>query len=154
MTYVRHRTSRPGPPSPRHHIAGPSDCGARTRRPGGRAAVGQGRRRPSAGTAKSGELDDTCKFFIVLVAARTQGLGDCHTVIHWPGNRRLDDASESRTVRSGLTGQRLRISLISTRSPQPIHQGDRVRAAAGQGRRRPSAKPGGLDDTCEIFDVS
>jgi hypothetical protein len=95
-------------------------------------------------TAKSGELDDTCKFFIVRVAARTQGLGDCHTVIHWPGNRRLDDASASRTVRSGRTGQIFRISLISTRS-------DRGRAAAGRGRRRPSAKPGGLHDTCDFF---
>ena len=66
----------------------------------------------------------------------------------------LEDASASRTVQSGRTGQRFRISLISTRSPQLIHRGDRVRAAAEQGRRRPSTKPGGLDDTCEYFYVS
>ena len=40
-----------------------------TRRPGGRAAVGQDAGRP----AKSGELEDTCKVFIVRVAALTQG---------------------------------------------------------------------------------
>ncbi len=67
---------------------------------------------------------------------------------------RLDDASASRTVQSGRTGQRFRIRLISTRSSQPIHRGDRVRAAAEQGRRRPSTKSGGLDDTCEYFYVS
>ncbi len=105
-------------------------------------------------TAKSGELDDTSKFFIVRVAAQTQGLGDYHTVFHWPWNRRLDDANASRTVRPGRTRQRFRISLISTRSPQPIHRVDRVRAAAGQGRGRPSAKPGGLVNTFEIFYVS
>ena len=66
----------------------------------------------------------------------------------------LEDASASQTVQSGRTGQRFRISLIITRSPQPIHRGDRVRAAAEQGRRRPSTKPGGLDDTCEYFYVS
>ena len=67
---------------------------------------------------------------------------------------RLDYASASRTVQSGRTGQRFRISLISTRSPQLVHRGDRVRAAAEQGRRGPSTKPGGLDDSCEYFYVS
>jgi hypothetical protein len=61
VTYVRRRTSLP--PSPRHHdhVAGPSDCGAPTRRPGGRAAVGQGRRRPS-GLQNRASLTTLAKF--------------------------------------------------------------------------------------------
>ena len=62
-----------------------------------------------------------------------------------PGDGRADAARHCpmQQPRSGQTGQRLRICLISTRSPQLIH---RVTVRRRRGRRK-TAKSGGLDDT-------
>ena len=149
MTYVQSRTSRP--PSPRHHVAGPSDCGAPTRRPGGRAAVGQGRRRQS-GLQNRASLTTLANFSL---SELWLGLRDSATVTRWstgPGT-----GVWTMPVQYGRAGPGrdlgLVLSVLEVHSPCiGLTEFERRRGRAGAGPA--SAKSGGLDDTSEIFYVS